>query len=70
MFSFPINDFVPFVTYCQSMFYMSTRFLKYDIYGVYVPQFQLAYIYDKNNTLHNDIFILFCGVYCMWWWNQ
>ena len=41
-FLFPINDFVSFGTYRQSMYFMSTRFLKDKINGLCVPQFQLA----------------------------
>ena len=49
------------------MFYMSTRFLKYDIYAVRVPQFQLAYIHDTTNNLHSNLANLCCDVYYMRW---
>ena len=43
-FLFNMTYFVPFVTDRQSMFYLSNRFLKYNIYGVCVPKFQLSCI--------------------------
>ena len=43
------KDFVSFGIDIQKMFYLSTRLLKYNIDGVHVPQFQLAYISD---TIH------------------
>ena len=46
-FSFTTQDFVPFGTDCQYMFYMSKVLLKDMIDGVRVPQFQLDYICDK-----------------------
>ena len=36
---FPMKDFVSFGTDRQSMFFMPTRLLKQNIYGVHVPQF-------------------------------
>ena len=39
---FPMKHFVSFVTYCQPMYFMSTKFLKDKFGGVHVPQFQLA----------------------------
>ena len=39
---FNMKAFVSFVTYHKSMFLMPTIFLKYNIDGVRVPQFQLA----------------------------
>ena len=47
---YPMKYFVPFVTDHQSVFFMSTRFLKYKINGFRVPQFQLSYIHDKTHT--------------------
>ena len=41
---FTMKDFVSFGTDPQSIFFMSTRFLKYNIDGVCVPTFQLTYI--------------------------
>ena len=41
---FPMKDFLSFVTDLQSMFFVSTILLKYNICGLHVPQFQLAYI--------------------------
>ena len=43
---FPMNKFVSFGTYCLSIYFMTTIFLKENIYGVRVPQFQLDYICD------------------------
>ena len=39
---FTMKDFVSFVRHCQSVYFMSTRLLKYKIYGVRVPQLQLS----------------------------
>ena len=39
---FPMKDFLSFGTYLQSKYFMSTRFLKDNIYEVHVPQFQLS----------------------------
>ena len=39
-----MKDFVSFGTDLQSMYFMSTKFLKDNIYGVHGPQFQIAYI--------------------------
>ena len=36
----------------QSMYFMSTVFLKDNIYGVRVPQFQLAFIHDTTYHSH------------------
>ena len=49
-FLFPMKDFVSFVTDHQSMYFMSTIFLGKNIYGVRVPQFQLAYIRNTTNN--------------------
>ena len=58
-FLFPTNEFVSFRTDCQSMYFMSTRFLKNKINGLRVPQFQLANIFYTTNPSHK-IFIKFC----------
>ena len=47
---FPMKDFFSFVTDLQSMYFMSTRFVRYNINGVLVPLFQIAHICDKNHT--------------------
>ena len=47
-FLFSVNDFVSFGTYNQSMLFMSNIFLKDNIYGFHVPQFQPAYIHNTN----------------------
>ena len=41
-----------FGTDIQSLFYTSNRFLKNNIDGVCVPQFQRDYICDTTHTLH------------------
>ena len=43
-FLFTMKDFVSFGTDNQSMYFISTIFLKDKINGVLVPQFQLVYI--------------------------
>ena len=49
---------------------MSTRFLKDKIYGVHVPKFQLAYIYDTTQPSHKILVKLCCEMNYMWWENQ
>ena len=51
-FLFPTKEFVSFGTYRQSMHFMSTMFLKENIYVIRVPQFQLVYIHDTTHTSH------------------
>ena len=46
------NQFLSFLTDRQSMYFMSTRLLKYKIVGVRVPQFQLAYTRDTTHPSH------------------
>ena len=60
-----MKDFVSFGTGCQSMIYMSNRFLKDNINGVRVPKFQLAYISKKTNPLYfkNGEFVSWCVLY-------
>ena len=41
-FLFPMRDFVSFGTDCQSMYFMSTEFLRDNINGFCITQFQLA----------------------------
>ena len=67
---FPIKDFVSFGTYRQSIYFMSTRFLKDEINGVYVTQFQLDYIHDKTHISHRKMVNLCHEVPYMWWVNQ
>ena len=55
---------------CQSMYFMSTRFLKDNIYGVHVLKFQLAYIRDTTNPSHENVVKLCREVNYMWWENQ
>ena len=45
-----MKEFLPFGTYCKSMFYMSNVFLKETIDGICVPQFQLDYICKTTNS--------------------
>ena len=40
-FLFPMNDFVSFGTYCQSMYFMSTRLSKEKNNGIRVPLSQI-----------------------------
>ena len=49
---------------------MSTRFLKCNIDGVCVPQFQLDYFRDTTHTSHKNLFKLCCELHYMWWGNQ
>ena len=65
-----MKNVLSFGTDCQSMYFMSTRLLKYNIYGVRVPPFQLGYIFDTTHTLHKKIVKFFCGVNYIWWGNQ
>ena len=51
-FLFTVKDSVLFGKYRQSMYFMSTIFLKDNIDAVRVPQFQLAYIRNTNHTSH------------------
>ena len=44
-----MKDFVLFGAYSQSMYFMSTIFLKDNIDGSRVPQFQLTYICDTTH---------------------
>ena len=67
---FNTKDFVSFVTYCQSMYFMSNRFLKDKINGFRVQQFQLSYIYDTTHPSHKNLVKLFCEVHYMRWLNQ
>ena len=54
----------------QSMYYMSSIFLKDNINGVYVPQFQIAYIHDTTHPSHKNVVKLCREVHYMWWVNQ
>ena len=56
---FPTKYFVLFGTDIQSIFFMSTRFLKDSIDGVRVPQFQLYYIIDTTHTTYIDLLQFF-----------
>ena len=66
MFSFPINDFVPFVTYCQSMFYMSKILLKEKIMASVFLHFNLS-TFTTQKIVHIQIGLnfvvtcIFCG---------
>ena len=52
---FPMKDFVPFVTYFQSMYFMSTRFLKDKVNEFRIPQFQIFYILNTTHTSHKNL---------------
>ena len=49
---------------------MLTGFLKDNIDGINMPQFQLDYICDTTNPLHKNLVKLFSDVHCIWWGNQ
>ena len=49
-----MKEFVSFRTDCQSMYFISTGFLKYKIGVVCVPQFQLSYIYNTTHSSHEN----------------
>ena len=61
-----MKDFVSFGTYSQSMNFMSTILLNDNIDGVRVPQFQIAYIYDRTYPSHKFLAKLCLEVYYMW----
>ena len=69
-FLFPMKDFVSFVTYSQSIYFMSTRFLKYKIDGDLVPQFQFSCICNTTLPSHKTLVGLCCEVASMCWGNQ
>ena len=69
-FGFPIEDFVSFGADLQTMYYMSTRFLKDSTDGVCVPQFQLTYIHNTTHPSHTFLVKLCREVHYMWWVNQ
>ena len=52
------------------MHLMPTELLKYNIDGVYVPQFQIAYICVTPHPSHKNLDKLCCEVHYMWWENQ
>ena len=52
------------------MYFMSTRFLKYKIYGVRVPKFQITYIRDTTHPSHNVFDRLCHEVHYMFFGNQ
>ena len=57
---------VSFGTDLQSMFYMPTIFLKDNTDSVLMPQFQISYIHDATNFLHNNLVRLCYDVKYMW----
>ena len=65
-----MKDLFSLGTYCWSLYFISTRFLKYNIYGVHVPQFKLDYIHDKNHHPHRNLVKLCRKVNYMWWGNK
>ena len=69
-FLFLMMVYVPFGTDHQSMYFISTRFLKDKIYGVCVPQFQLFHIRDTTNSVHKQLVDLCRDLDYMWWGNQ
>ena len=69
-FLFPMKEFLLLGTYLNSIYFMSTIFLKDDINGVRIPQFQLDYIFDTINPSHKSLVKLCREVHYMWWENQ
>ena len=49
---------------------MPTIFLKGNIDGVCLTQFQLAFICDTTSTSHKNLVKLCREVHYMWWRNQ
>ena len=58
-FLFSMKDIVSLGTDRQSMYFMSTIFLKDNINSVCVIKFQLSYICNTNNSPHKT-FVKFC----------
>ena len=65
-----MKEFVSFRTYHQLIFLMPNTFLKRNIYGFNVPQFQLDYIRHTTNPLYKKTVKLCHDVKYMWWRNQ
>ena len=61
---------MPFGTDFQSIYSMLTIFLKDNINGVRVLQFQLAYICDTTYPSHKNLVKLCREVHHMLWLNQ
>ena len=67
---YSMDYFVSFGTDHQSIYFMSTRFLRYKINVDRVPNFQLVYIRDTSHTSHKYLVKLCCKVHYMLWENQ
>ena len=65
-----MNYFVPFGKYFQLMYFMPTIFLKDNINGVRVPQFQLAYICNTTHPSHKKLVKLCREVHYMCYEDQ
>ena len=65
-----MKEFVIFGTDHQSMYFISTEFLKDKTNQVSYPQFQLAYICDKNNPSQKNLVKLCREAHCVWWRHQ
>ena len=65
-FLFTMKYFVSFETDCKSIFFMSTIFLKYNTYGVHVPQSQLAYVHDTKHPSSKILVGLCSDMHYMW----
>ena len=63
---FPMEDFVLFGNYHQSMLFMSNISLKENIDGIYAPKFKLAYICNTTIHSHKELIKFFCNVKYMW----
>ena len=69
-FLFTIKDCVSLETYRQSIYFMSTIFLKEKIDGVRVLKFQLVCICNTTHPSQKHLVELCCEVHYMWWGNQ
>ena len=65
-----MKGFISFGTYCQSMYFMLTIFIKDKINEVFVLQFQLAYIRDTTHPSHKHLAKLCYEVHYMLWGDQ
>ena len=52
------------------LFGEDTIFLRYKIDGLYVPKFQLAYIFDAAHTSFKYLARFCHDFHYMWWGNQ
>ena len=57
---------LPLNTDFQSMYFLSTRFLKDKMNEVFVPLFQLAYIFETTHNQQTNLVKLCCEGHYMW----